>query len=379
MMDVAFKMLIGNRAAFIGVIFGIFLAILLISQQSAIFLGLLSRSYRMVTEISEPNIWVIDPATNGEDLIRAMPRDYLGYVKGVPNVEWAVPVNYAQSVLSTQYGDFKVAEIYGLDDETLVGAPQLLEGQLEDLRREGGIVIDSLSANDLLATKGADGTKVPIKIGDQVEINGHRALVVGIGKTTPGFFPQPIIFTTSSQFQQFSGSNKVQYIAARAKGDVDKVIEKINSHPNVLALTKEDLSKRMANHFLKTGILINFGISVLLGLIIGFSIAGQIFYVMTIHHLSYFALIKALGGTEKMVLEIILFQVAIVGVIGYILGTGVTLLWGYAIRHTTLAFDFPWQLLLLTGLLTVIICLFTALLSIKKVLRLDPQLLMQTT
>ena len=40
------------------------------------------------------------------------------------------------------------------------------------------------------------------------------------------------------------------------------------------------MESRIANHFLKTGILINYGISVLLGMIIGFSIAGQIFYIM---------------------------------------------------------------------------------------------------
>ena len=77
MLKISFKMLIGNTAAFIGMIFGIFLAILLISQQSAIYLGLIHRSYRIVTNISLPDIWVIDPATEGEYLIRSMPKDYL--------------------------------------------------------------------------------------------------------------------------------------------------------------------------------------------------------------------------------------------------------------------------------------------------------------
>ena len=65
----------------------------------------------------------------------------------------------------------------------------------------------------------------------------------------------------------------------------------------------------------------NYGISVLLGTIIGFSIAGQIFYIMTIQKLSQYALIKALGGTEKMILKMILFQAFVVGIIGYVLGT----------------------------------------------------------
>src|ERR1700722_16085349 len=128
MISIAFKMLIGNRANFIGVIFGVFLAILLISQQSAIFLGLVSRSYRMVTEISLPDVWVMDPASHGEDLVRGMPKSYLGYVKNIPHIEWAVPIRYMQIPLTTPSGIFRIAEVYGIDDETLIGVPTLLKG-----------------------------------------------------------------------------------------------------------------------------------------------------------------------------------------------------------------------------------------------------------
>lgn len=378
MFSVALKMLIGNKAAFIGVVFGIFLATLLISQQSAIFLGLVSRSYRIVTSIPQPNVWVIDPTTQGEDLIRAMPEDYLGYVKSVPNIDWAVPINYTLLPVSTPSGMFNVAEIYGLDDETLMGAPEILKGNIKDLYSDGGIVIDANSANDLLAKKLPDGTKVPLKLGDVLEINGKRAVIAAIGKTVPGFYPQPTIFTTHTQFQKYSGSDRIQFIAVKTRdnADVKQVINQINSNPNVLGMTRDQLTKRISDHFLKTGILINFALSVLLGMIIGFSIAGQIFYIMTLHNISYYALIKALGGTEKMILTMILTQAVIVAIIGYILGIGATLLWGFAIKNTTLAFEFPWQLLFFTGSLALIICVFIASLSVKKVLKLDPQILM---
>lgn len=378
MISMAFKMLIGNKAACIGAILGIFLATLLISQQSAIYLGLVSRSYRIVTNNPLPNLWVIDKATFSEDLIRAMPKDYLQYVRSIPNIEWAVPMSYLLLPLTTPSGTFKVAEIYGIDDETLIGAPKLLEGNIQDIYRDGGVIIDSNSVKDLLATVSSDGSKTPLKVGDTVEINGHRAVIAGIGETTPGFFPQPIIFATNSQVQQFSGSKRIQYIAAKTRenADINNVIQQINSHGNILGLTSDGLASRMAKQFLKTGILINYGISVALGLVIGFSIAGQIFYIMTIENLSYYALIKALGGTGKMILMMILFQALLVGIIGYILGIGTTLLWGFAIRNTTLAFEFPWQLLLFTGVLAMIICVFIAALSIKKVFKLDPYTLM---
>ena len=256
----------------------------------------------------------------------------------------------------------------------------MLEGVIGDLHREGGVIVDIHSANGSLATKLANGTKVPLKIGDSFEINNHRAVVVGICEISLGFYPQPIIFTTNSSFQTFTGSvgNRIGFIAVKtAKGSsAEEVCKYINGYAVLDCLTRDQFRWRIAEHFLKTGILINFGLSVALGLIIGFSISGQIFYIMTLQSLMYYALIKALGANQKTILSMILFQALIVGAIGFLLGTGTTILWGFAIKHTTLAFLFPWHLLLFTGFIVFIICIFTATLSIRKVFRTDPKLLL---
>src|SRR5437868_252914 len=147
MIKLALKMLIGNRASFIGVIFGIFLATLLISQQSAIFLGLVSRSYRTLTDIPSPDIWVMDPATESDDRVRGMPDGNLDVVRGVPQIAWAVPINVIHIPLVTQSGVFQIAQLYGIDDATLIGAPtHILKGSIRDLHREGGIIVDVYSA-----------------------------------------------------------------------------------------------------------------------------------------------------------------------------------------------------------------------------------------
>ncbi len=383
MISLAYKMLIGNRASCIGVIFGIFLATLLVSQQSAIFLGLVSRSYRIVTDISEPTIWVMDPATESEDKRRSLPTSYLDTVRGTPGVEWAVPLNSTLLPVVTPSGKFDISQLYGIDDATLIGAPNhILEGSIRDLRREGGVIVDVYSANGVLAKEKADGTKVPLKSGDTLEINGKRAVVVGICKVSQGFYPQPIIYTSFTQFQSFvpGTTNRMGYILVKTNPNVDvqTVCNSINTHQGLRALTREQFETQIMDFFLKTGILINFGLSVVLGIIIGFSIAGQIFYIMTSENVVYYALIKAVGGTERMILKMIIFQAAVVGVIGYALGIGVTVLWGLAIKNTTLAFLFPWQLLLFTGAIVLIICIFTAALSIQKVFRVDPKMLMGT-
>lgn len=381
MISLALKMLIGNKASCLGVIFGIFLATLLISQQSAIFLGLVSRSYRMVTDIPAPNLWVVDPSTESDEKVRAMPESYVDIVRSMPGIEWASPIAVSYANLVSQSGIFHVCHLYGIDDATLIGAPPIiLEGNVLDLRREGAVIVDVYSANGILATAGADGNKVPLKIGDSFEINDHHAVVVGICKVTQSFYPQPIVFTSISQFKRFTSMNNyyVGFIAAKSRqGDnVEKIVNEINSHYMLNALTSNELEWRMSKSFLKTGILINFGLSVGLGIIIGFSIAGQIFYIMTLQNLMYYALIKAIGGNEKLIYQMISVQTAVVSIIGFLLGIGATLVWGSLIKDTTLAFMFPWQLLAFTGFIVLIIALFTAGLSIHKVLKTDPKALM---
>lgn len=381
MLKLAFKMLIGNKASCLGVIFGIFLATLLITQQSAIFLGLVARSYRLVTDIPAPNVWVMDPATESDEKVRPFPAGYLDVVRGVPGVEWAVPINVTYLPVVSASGVFDTCKLYGIDDETLIGAPpEIIEGKLKDLRRQGSVIVDVYSANTILAHRQPDGTRVPLKLGDTFEINRRRAVVVGICEITQGFYPQPIIFASNSQFHYFTAfsQNDIEFIAARTKPGVDTagVIKKIDSHSSLLALTKDDFQWRIAKSFLQTGILINFGLSVALGIIIGFSIAGQVFYIMTLQNMSYYALIKAVGGDQGLISRMIATQVAIVGTIGFLLGTGATILWGMAVEKTTLAFLFPWQLLLFSAIVVFIICLFTAGLSIRKVFSTDAKMLM---
>lgn len=383
MMTLALKMLIGNKASLIGVIFGIFLATLLISQQSAIFLGLVSRSYRTITDIPSPNIWIMDPATESDERVREMPEGNLDIVRSIPQVEWAVPINVIHIPLVTSSGIFQIAQLYGIDDATLIGAPaQMIAGNIRDLHLEGGIIVDTYSANGALAKILPDGTKIPLKIGDELEINNQRAVVIGICKITQGFYPQPIIFSALSEFRRFTsiGNNSLSFIAAKTAPDanVEEVCKRLNTYPGINALTREQFKWRIIKTFLETGILINFGLSVALGFIVGFSIAGQIFYIMTLENLIYYALIKAVGGTKVMILEMIILQAIIVGIIGFFLGIGATMLWGMAIKNTTLAFLFPWQLLVFTGLIVLIICILTAALSIRKVFKVDPKVLMGT-
>ena len=121
-----------------------------------------------------------------------------------------------------------------------------------------------------------------------------------------------------------------------------------------------------------TGIPINFGISVTLGFIVGTAIAGQTFYNFTLDNLRHFGALKAMGTSNSTLLRMILIQAMTVGVIGYGLGVGLASLFGLLTKNSELAFLLPWQLLAVTGVAIMLICVASSLLSIHKVIKLEP-------
>ena len=127
------------------------------------------------------------------------------------------------------------------------------------------------------------------------------------------------------------------------------------------------------NYFMKaTGIPINFGIAILLAIIIGTAIVGQTFYSFTTDNLKYFATLRAMGARKKQLLVMVFLQAAISGITGYGLGLGVASLFYRVSLKSELAFRMIWQIPVFSGCAVIFVCLFAALLSIWKVLRLEP-------
>ena len=79
-----------------------------------------------------------------------------------------------------------------------------------------------------------------------------------------------------------------------------------------------------------------------------------------------------MGASNATLLGMIMLQALMVGCIGYGLEVGAASLFGYLLGETELAFILPWQLLLISAAAVTTICVFAALLSICKVMRLEP-------
>jgi putative ABC transport system permease protein len=375
----ALKMLIGDRAKYIGIIIGLTFASLLITQQSAIFAGIMTRTFSFLTDVGLPDIWVVDPQVQYIEDIKPLQDTEVLRVRGVEGVQWAVPMYKGGLRARLDNGTFQSCVVIGLDDETLIGGPpKMLTGKLSDLRRSEGVIVDTVGANGKLARIHSDGRRVPLKVGDSLELNDHRAVVVGICKITQTFQSNPVIYTTYSRATTFAPQERklLSFVAAKARAgeDANVVCERIRKVTGLMAYTPDQFKKLTFLYFLKyTGMPVNFLTAVVLGFIVGITISGQTFYNFTLDNLRYFGTLKAMGTTNRMLLRMILFQALIVGAIGYGLGVGLASAWGSILgAHTQIAFKLPWQLLVITAAAVMFICLSAAALSIRKVMKLEP-------
>src|SRR5271165_4404086 len=130
----ALKILLGDRAKYIGLIFGIAFSTMLMSNQISIFTGLMLRTANQILDVREADIWVMDPRVQYVDEIEPMTDTQLQRVRGVDGVAWAVPFHKNLTVVHSRDGFLQQVIILGVDDSTLVGvAPKMLLGSVENL------------------------------------------------------------------------------------------------------------------------------------------------------------------------------------------------------------------------------------------------------
>jgi putative ABC transport system permease protein len=369
---IAWKMLIGNRVKYLGIVFGVVFAALLIAQQSSIFCGLMSLTISQIRDVEGPGIWVMDANVQFVDDVKPLADTELFRVKGVPGVEWAVRFYKGIARARLEEGTYEQMILLGLDDATLVGAPAgVFLGSIADLRKPDAVIMDDAGYRRIWPGE-------PYRLGRVFEMNDRRAVIVGLTKASRTFQSFPIVYTRYSQAVRFAPAERkvLSFILADAAPGVpaEEVCRRIEAQTGLQAVTREAFIWKTIRYYLaKTGIPVNFAITVLLGFLVGTAIAGQTFYLFTVENIRQFGALKAMGTSNATILGMVLFQAMQVGLIGYGVGVGLAALFGWVVRSASkLAFFMPWQVLAITAAAVFVIVLLASLLSIRRVLTVDP-------
>jgi putative ABC transport system permease protein len=370
---VALRMLTGDRSKYFGLVFAIAFCTFLLENQTSIFAGILKRTASQILDVTDAEVWVMDPKTEYWDQTKALKDTDLTRVRGVPGVAWAVRLFKGGPVAKTLKGKFAVSLIIGLDDATLSGAPRkMLLGSWERLREPDSVVIDE--AGYVLLFPGE-----PLELGRTLEMNDHRVTIVGISDPSPPFLSVPIMHTRYSEAVNFLGRERTQlsFIIARALPGTtpSELTARIVDATSLRARTTRQFMWDCIRYYLKnTGIPVNFGITILVALVVGTVVAGQTFYLFTVENLKQFGALKAMGVTNPRLVGMILLQAASVAALGFSLGTGMAAIFFEIFRHklATRGIVLWWECATLTGACILFVAVVASFLSIRRVLVLEP-------
>ena len=364
-------MLIGNRGKYLGIILGIAFAALLIAQQSSIFCGLMSLTISQIKDVHGVDIWVMDKNVEFIDDIKPLSDNDLWRVRGVSGVKWAVPFYKGLARARMPDGKFQQVILLGLDDATLVGVPvEMIVGEIKDLERPDALIMDDAGYQQLWPNE-------PFTVGKVFEMNDRRGVLVGVCKASRTFQTFPIVYTRYSKAMQFVPSERktLSFVLAEAQAgsSSEEVCAADPEQTGLSALTREQFMwKTICVLFLRTGIPVNFGITVLLGFVVGTAIAGQTFYLFTVENIKQFGALKAMGTSNTDRGD----GVAAGGAGGrdrVSAGRGWRRgVWRIDQDQSKLAFFMPWWVLAITAVAVMVIVLLSSLLSIRKVLVVEP-------
>jgi putative ABC transport system permease protein len=387
---IALKMLTGDRAKFYGIVMGLTFAALLITQQGSIFCGLMLRTAAQIMDVSGADLWVMDKNVRFVDDVKPMLENQLYRVRGVEGVRWAVPLykGLGRAKLNTFDLDGTPREVIeqvillGLDDSSMVGAPRkIYVGKLADLRKPDSVIVDKVGLRKLFPGQKGEIAKTDAEletfVGRELEMNDHRAVIVGVCEATRTFQSNPVVYTTYSRAKQFVPQERkvLSYVLAKTEPGLraEDVARRITDRTGLQAKTSEDFQWMTIQYYLKyTGIPINFGITAVLGFLVGTAIAGQTFYNFTLENLKQFGALKAMGASNARIVGMIMLQATVVGLLGYGIGVGLASLFGLTTKGGELAFYTPWLLLPITGGAVVLICILASILSVRRVIVLEP-------
>jgi len=363
----AAKNLFHDRVRFIATLVGIVFSIVLVSVQMGLFLSF-GRMVTTMIDHAPADLWIMplgtkcfeDPSLDERERFRAMA------VKGVSD---AVPILISFAQWRVPSGGTVPVLVIGANLRTAGLRPwNIFEGNLESLSIPDAVAIDR-SYFERLGSKG---------LGDTAEIRDQRAQVRLVTTGIRSFTTTPNVFTPLDRARAYTATppNKTTYLLVHlaAGADVEEVRGRLAATlAKSEVLTPAEFRKRSRSFWLfETGAGAALFAGALLGMIVGSVIVAQTLYSNTKEHLNEFATLRAIGSSRTYIHIVIIIQALLSAVIGFAIALGTGMLIVKATSETALPVVMTPTLMASLFLLTVAMCVASAVSAIIQVVRIDP-------
>jgi len=374
MVSLARKNLLHDRLRFVITVAGVAFAVTLVFLQVGLFMGLLAKA-TVTIENAAADIWVTSKRTPNVDFAHTFPETNVLRVRGVPGVERADNLLIQFMNIQLPSGAEEGCLVYALDDFSSWNLPWNSAGaELRVLKRGQFIFMD----------RSAERRFGPFEVGQYREILGRRFRIVGTTTGAASFTTAPIVFMDYGNAQELLQTlqGKTHYVLVRlAPGADPKAVkaEIARRLPYNDVYTRSEWAGRSRSYWVvSTGLGMNMGVTVFLGILVGIVIVAQTLYTSAVEHIKEFGTVKAIGGSNLAIYRILGEQALIAAVIGFALGAVLS----YAARpamaqlHLNVLISPGFAAVVFLG--TLLMCLGAALFSFRRVAGIDPALVFRT-
>ena len=357
-----------DRLRFIATLVGIVFSMVLVTVQMGLYLGF-GRMVTTMIDHANADLWIMPVGTKCFEDPSVLDEQKRFRALSVKGVAQATPVVIGFAQWKMPLGGTTPVFIIGSQIRSGALLPwNLVEGSVSSLELPGAVAIDR-SYFDRLGISG---------FGASAEIRDQRVEVRALTRGIRSFTTTPYVFAPIDRARAYTGMspNKTTYILVRITPDAD--VETVRSRlkaniSDIEVLTPAEFRDRSRSFWLfGTGAGAALFAGALLGAIVGTVIVAQTLYSSTKDHLNEFATLRAIGSSGRYIHKVIIWQALLSAVIGFCIAAGIGFFIVKRTAETALPIMMTPQLTLGLFVLTVVMCVLSAVGAIAKVMRIDP-------
>ncbi|WP_345819199.1 ABC transporter permease [Methylobacterium fujisawaense] len=348
-------------------VIGIVLSVVLILVQMGLFYGF-GRMVTLIVDHTAADLWIVSKGTQYFEDISILDAEMRQELSAVDGVSEAVPVVAGFSAWLPPDGGLIGIFIIASDPVGGLAPWNIVEGGLDDLATAGTVSLERSYADQL-------GVSAR---GETAQVRGHPVTVGAVTSGLRSFTTRPYVFTDFRSARSYVGlpANLVTYFLIRAKpgADIARIRQEAQARVSGMeALTPEQFRARSLNFWLyRTGAGAALVAGALLSIIVGTVIIAQTLYSSTKEHLYEFAMVRAIGASNRYIYRVIAFQALVNALIGLSVATvisiGVERLTATSVAPVVIT---P-ALVAVAFALTLLMCVASGIASIVRIIRVDP-------
>jgi putative ABC transport system permease protein len=367
-LKLAARNLLYDKLRFAATVIGIVFSIVLVTVQLGLFVSF-ERTVTIMIDHAPADLWIVPLATKcfeDPSLLDEANRYRALSIEGVSQVD-PILISFAQWRMPNG----------GASPVLVIGSDLRAGGLLPWNIVEGGV--DALSIPDAVAVDRTYADRLGVKgVGDAAEMRDRRAEVRAVTSGIRSFTTTPYVFTQLDRARAYTGTprTKATYLLVHLKPGTD--VERVRSQlQSVLSkaevLTPAEFSSRSRSFWLfGTGAGAALFAGALLAMVVGSVVVAQTLYASTKEHLYEFATLRAIGSSGGYLHTVIIAQALLSAVAGFAIALVIGLFVVRLTSNSALPVLMPPTLTVVLFLLTVVMCVISALSSIFKVMRMDP-------